>query len=62
MGVGPLARFWNLFAISATPREMWTHASGVMPIAFFSHEAGKAQRHRHMISPFYPTVLVFSEP
>jgi hypothetical protein len=34
-GVGRLARLWTFFAISALPREIWTHACGVMSFAFF---------------------------
>ena len=30
LGVGRLARFGNFSAISAPPREVWTHACGMM--------------------------------
>ena len=52
MGVGRLARLWKFFALSAPLREMWTHASGMMSFAFFSHEGSKTRRFRHWATRF----------
>ena len=58
LGVGRLAQLWKFFAISAPPREIWTHASGMMPFAFFSHEGSKTRRFRDWTYPLYRTALL----
>jgi hypothetical protein len=48
--------------ISAPPRDMCTHASGMMSFTFFSHEGSKTRRFRHWTYPLYRTALCVLRP